>query len=461
MCSLSVKPSVSLSSPNSSSTISDCQPSSMISDKEYSVTISQFWSRKADWTPGCSYSSNIQLGDHACQLHVYPAGSSRAEEKLEKQIVEEVEDDEVNTSHDAENFDVLVLEGEINCKEKVEYESESKKFKVDESKGNGLCVELVNLTSSDLVIQGELSIGFVTQDLKQVDLPSATRVVIFKIGSDEEEMLQLDKTGEMSSEQFSDQDLNIKLDFNVVSVKSPVTEVSKSSQLDISEMNQKVAEINPMLAELRDQFQAEMESMQDILLETPLSAEVSDLKEQVSQMKTEIINEIKIDVNNKFQSLKESVLPTIYTELAAMKKDLTNTLGIMQQATKEQATSAASQMSATRQDILFLKDNVQSTSSNSTRSAISELQVQLEMLQDSVLSAVSTPARQAKPSYPECPYCMEELEPPAKIYQCLSGHLICESCQSKPAIKDCPSCHQQISGRNRGLETFLQRLAGQ
>ena len=47
------------------------------------------------------------------------------------------------------------------------------------------------------------------------------------------------------------------------------TEGNKS---DIYEVDLKVIKIGPMLAEPRDQFQAEMKSIQDILLETPRSA---------------------------------------------------------------------------------------------------------------------------------------------------------------------------------------------
>eukprot|EP00092_Neocalanus_flemingeri_P023305 GFUD01025269.1.p1 GENE.GFUD01025269.1~~GFUD01025269.1.p1 ORF type:complete len:530 (-),score=100.66 GFUD01025269.1:119-1708(-) len=55
---------------------------------------------------------------------------------------------------------------------------------------------------------------------------------------------------------------------------------------------------------------------------------------------------------------------------------------------------------------------------------------------------------------PECPYCMEELRPPRHIFQCFTGHLICEKCLAK--WRDCPTCSQKIIGRNRGLESFLE-----
>merc|ERR1719186_1924418 len=57
---------------------------------------------------------------------------------------------------------------------------------------------------------------------------------------------------------------------------------------------------------------------------------------------------------------------------------------------------------------------------------------------------------------PECPYCMEEMRPPGRIFQCMIGHLICEKCLASPSIRDCPTCSQKIIGRNRGLESILE-----
>eukprot|EP00092_Neocalanus_flemingeri_P028665 GFUD01031126.1.p1 GENE.GFUD01031126.1~~GFUD01031126.1.p1 ORF type:complete len:521 (+),score=127.53 GFUD01031126.1:84-1646(+) len=60
---------------------------------------------------------------------------------------------------------------------------------------------------------------------------------------------------------------------------------------------------------------------------------------------------------------------------------------------------------------------------------------------------------------PECPYCMEELRPPGRIFQCFTGHLICQKCLANPSIRECPTCSQKIIGRNRGLENFLENAA--
>ena len=59
---------------------------------------------------------------------------------------------------------------------------------------------------------------------------------------------------------------------------------------------------------------------------------------------------------------------------------------------------------------------------------------------------------------PECPVCYESLQPPAKILQCVSGHLTCLQCASKVERFDCPMCKQEFSGRAIAMEQFLRTL---
>merc|ERR1711864_5135 len=88
-----------------------------------------------------------------------------------------------------------------------------------------------------------------------------------------------------------------------------------------------------------------------------------------------------------------------------------------------------------------------------------QLQSQVETLQDCVLTrGAGADSRPSSVKAPECPYCMEELRPPAAIFQGLSGHLICQRCKDSPTIRACPTCHQAFSGRNRGLESFLSTV---
>eukprot|EP01116_Phalansterium_solitarium_P014198 TRINITY_DN31753_c0_g1_i1.p1 TRINITY_DN31753_c0_g1~~TRINITY_DN31753_c0_g1_i1.p1 ORF type:complete len:268 (-),score=43.13 TRINITY_DN31753_c0_g1_i1:621-1424(-) len=55
----------------------------------------------------------------------------------------------------------------------------------------------------------------------------------------------------------------------------------------------------------------------------------------------------------------------------------------------------------------------------------------------------------------ECPVCFELMKPP--IFQCNSGHLICNSCATK--LKKCPSCRIPLNGvRNRALEKIAETI---
>merc|ERR1711936_73972 len=57
----------------------------------------------------------------------------------------------------------------------------------------------------------------------------------------------------------------------------------------------------------------------------------------------------------------------------------------------------------------------------------------------------------------ECPVCLTEMLPPVKIWQCASGHAVCQSCKRNPNInRKCPTCRQGIMGR----ATVLEKMAG-
>jgi len=65
----------------------------------------------------------------------------------------------------------------------------------------------------------------------------------------------------------------------------------------------------------------------------------------------------------------------------------------------------------------------------------------------------------------ECPICMEVMMPPARIWQCKVGHVICEQCmervrrQQLAAVALCPSCKTApFIGRNLALERISRSL---
>ena len=59
---------------------------------------------------------------------------------------------------------------------------------------------------------------------------------------------------------------------------------------------------------------------------------------------------------------------------------------------------------------------------------------------------------------PECPVCMEQMMPPTRIIQCMSGHLVCQTCESQPTLVNCPTCRQNFTGRAIGMEQFIASL---
>ena len=58
----------------------------------------------------------------------------------------------------------------------------------------------------------------------------------------------------------------------------------------------------------------------------------------------------------------------------------------------------------------------------------------------------------------ECPVYLEEMKPPVRIWQCLSGHAVCELCRKSPLVRDCPTCRQKIVGRNILAEKLARTL---
>ena len=59
---------------------------------------------------------------------------------------------------------------------------------------------------------------------------------------------------------------------------------------------------------------------------------------------------------------------------------------------------------------------------------------------------------------PECPVCMEQMMPPTRIIQCMSGHFVCQTCESQPTLVNCPTCRQNFTGRAIGMEQFIASL---
>ena len=67
----------------------------------------------------------------------------------------------------------------------------------------------------------------------------------------------------------------------------------------------------------------------------------------------------------------------------------------------------------------------------------------------------------------ECPVCLQEMKPPVYIYECNSGHLVCDACCGQLVTGAffetgrCLTCREQnIKGRNLAMERLARTLYG-
>lgn len=92
-----------------------------------------------------------------------------------------------------------------------------------------------------------------------------------------------------------------------------------------------------------------------------------------------------------------------------------------------------------------------------SRNLISQLEHLIDNIDvDKILNQSQTSAT----SELECPVCLEEMRPPTRIWQCVSGHPVCDTCIRSPRVKECPTCRQKIVGRNVLAEKLAKSLYG-
>ena len=75
--------------------------------------------------------------------------------------------------------------------------------------------------------------------------------------------------------------------------------------------------------------------------------------------------------------------------------------------------------------------------------------------------ALTFPTTKASPPTPECPVCLDPMAPPARIFSCPNGHLVCEICKEKMEKVICALCYEPIMGRATAMEQMLRTLYNQ
>ena len=94
--------------------------------------------------------------------------------------------------------------------------------------------------------------------------------------------------------------------------------------------------------------------------------------------------------------------------------------------TKEaELTSKLEQLAAKQLDKKIQLDN-EFTEMSSEEAAILD---KMKTLKSKLDVMISGDAPRNVPKVPECPACMEEMVPPTRIFQCATGHPVCETCR--------------------------------
>ena len=75
-----------------------------------------------------------------------------------------------------------------------------------------------------------------------------------------------------------------------------------------------------------------------------------------------------------------------------------------------------------------------------------------------VVTPTSPTMRSALMKESECPICLQEML--GRIWQCESGHLVCEDCHSRPEVACCPTCRANFMGRATAVEQIVKTIRG-
>ena len=59
----------------------------------------------------------------------------------------------------------------------------------------------------------------------------------------------------------------------------------------------------------------------------------------------------------------------------------------------------------------------------------------------------------------ECPVCLEEMRPPARIFQCSRGHALCGGCRARPEVRRCPTCRLAFTPHTLTRSILAEHIA--
>ena len=107
---------------------------------------------------------------------------------------------------------------------------------------------------------------------------------------------------------------------------------------------------------------------------------------------------------------------------------------------------------------------IHTTNKKEKESFEKNLKKKMEALKDEIKERVSPKGTKEQTPMPpltvapECPLCLESMAPPAKLYNCTEGHLLCANCRIK--VENCHLCRKPLQGRATAMEQYLRAVYG-
>jgi len=168
----------------------------------------------------------------------------------------------------------------------------------------------------------------------------------------------------------------------------------------------------------------------------------------------------------KMPTIQSSISKQLSTTGQAALRMEDGTQVVNREASDKQATASEPLKDSNSSTSDLLPPPIVSTpTSSAMMSEVFNLKRKIEAMESTIMSKLASLEKPTKrkmvtiPSCPECPICFDEMKPPTKIAQCLSGHLICLHCKERPEVSSCPICKQRFTGeRAIGMESFLRDL---
>nr|ACO12369.1 E3 ubiquitin-protein ligase SINAT3 [Lepeophtheirus salmonis] len=184
--------------------------------------------------------------------------------------------------------------------------------------------------------------------------------------------------------------------------------------------------------------------------------EIQELEKKVSDLKTETRQRLLQNIAEKYELLRE-IKEEHEAEIEPLIIQIESLQSQLDEAMKKRMSMITKQVRKVKivdEEIRQIKrklDNFDRYASTGNLSDIHALKAH---------ASGSNPDLSVFEKDFECSVCLEDMKPPIKIFQCLNGHVMCDTCKSHPEVITCPTCRVPLVGVNSLMRNLpMEKLA--